>query len=163
MRPGRGVAGYSTRGLSLSSRTKVAEVLAGSPAAFDSQGLQAPAFDPIMMAASMGGPALARVLSGVGKMSPMALASEAGAIFPEGTASEALPVVARGAKTGDPHALYAYSDNFGPEMAKRDLYNIFGDPTHPAVQQAGWGSSVTGDVLKKFGIPIVGKEPPRSF
>ena len=83
---------------------------------------------------------------------------QAGAIFPEGTAPELLPGIAKGAKTGDPHALFAYEDTFGPGMTKRALYNIFGDVNHPAIKQAGWGSSVPADVLKKFGIPITGKQ-----
>jgi hypothetical protein len=57
-------------------------VLAGSPAAFDSQGLQHPAIDPIMLFASMAAPAL----TGMADMAPQAMASEAGAIFPEGMA-----------------------------------------------------------------------------
>lgn len=84
---------------------------------------------------------------------------EAGALFPE----ESLPVMPRGAKTGDPHALYAYHDDFGPEGTKRAMFNVFGDPSNPAVKQAGWGSSITEAMLKKFGIPIVGREPPRAF
>lgn len=88
---------------------------------------------------------------------------EAGAIFPEGTPPENLPVVPKGSKTGDPHALFAYHDDFGPNMSKRAIYNLFGDPANPALKQAGWGSSVSEDVLKKYGIPITGKEPPRTF
>lgn len=83
---------------------------------------------------------------------------EAGAIFPEGTPIEALPGIAKGAKTGDPHALFAYEDMFGPGMTKRSIYNIFGDPSHPVIQKAGWGSSLPAEALKKFGIPITGKQ-----
>lgn len=88
---------------------------------------------------------------------------EAGAVFPEGTPPENLPVIPPGAKTGDPHALFAYKDNFGPGMTEREIYNVFGDPAHPAIQAAGHGSSVTKDVLEKLGIPVIGKEAPRSF
>lgn len=95
---------------------------------------------------------------------PMAQAlGEAGAVFPEGTPPASLPAIAGGAKTGDPHALFAYHDDFGPGMTKRALYNVFGDPSHEAIQKAGWGSSVTAEMLKKFGIPIVGKEAARTF
>ncbi len=64
----------------------MAQALAGSPAAMDSQGLQQPAIDPIMILASLGGPAIAKALAGVGEMAPGMMASEAGAIFPEGMA-----------------------------------------------------------------------------
>lgn len=70
-----------------------------------------------------------------------------------------LPVVAEGAKTGDPHAVYAYDDDFGPNGSKRSIYNVFGDPENPAVKQRGWGSSVPLDDLDKAGIPVVGKRP----
>ncbi len=86
---------------------------------------------------------------------------EAGAIFPEGTPPDSLPEVPSGSKTGDPHALFAYNES--PDFGGQPMYNVFGDPAHPAIKGAGWGSSVTSDTLKKFGIPIVGKEPPRAF
>lgn len=95
---------------------------------------------------------------------PMAQSlGEAGAIFPEGTPPESLPELPSGVNTGDPHALFAYHDNFGPGMTKRAIYNVFGDPANPAVKQAGFGSSVTMDMLKKYGIPVVGKEAKRAF
>jgi len=87
---------------------------------------------------------------------------EAGAIFPKSVAPETLPEIASGAKTGDPHALFAYFDDFGPGGAKRPVYNIFGDPAHPAVQKAGWGSSVPADVLEEFQIPIVGRQAAKA-
>lgn len=145
--------------------------LAGSPAVFDSQGMETPIeaklLENLGHAASgyMAGNAGAKIAQAlIGRAVPALQGlGESGAIFPEGTSPDALPVMARGAKTGDPHALFAYHDNFGPGMSKRALYNVFGDPSQEAVKGAGWGSSVTEDVLKKFGIPIVGKEPPRSF
>lgn len=70
-----------------------------------------------------------------------------------------LPIVEAGAKTGDPHALFAYNDQFGEGGANRSLYNVYGDPTHPAIQGRGWGSSVTEDDLNKAGIPITGRAP----
>lgn len=68
------------------NRDRIAQALAGSPAAFDSQGLQQPAIDPIMLLSSAAGPALAKALTGMGEMAPQMLAQEAGAIFPEGMA-----------------------------------------------------------------------------
>jgi hypothetical protein len=70
-----------------------------------------------------------------------------------------LPVMQPGSKTGDPHALFSYNDKFGPGGADRSLYNVFGDPEHPAVKQTGFGSSVTKADLDKAGIPVVGREP----
>lgn len=70
-----------------------------------------------------------------------------------------LPPTMPGAKTGPPHALFAYNDNFGPDGAKRSVYNVFGDPTHTAIQARGWGSSVTEADLKSAGIPITGQQP----
>lgn len=71
-----------------------------------------------------------------------------------------LPVVQPGMKTGDPHALFAYNDKFGPEGSERSLYNIFGDPEHPAIKPAGgWGSSVPEETLKANNIPITGRQP----
>lgn len=74
-------------------------------------------------------------------------------------APKGLPVVEPGAKTGEPHALFAYNDNFGEGGAPRSIYNVFGDPEHPAIKAVGYGSSVTPDVLEKNGIPITGREP----
>lgn len=70
-----------------------------------------------------------------------------------------LPVIQPGANTGDPHALFAYNDTFGPEGSPRSVYNVFGDPSHPAIQQVGYGSSVSKEALDQAGIPIVGREP----
>ncbi len=87
---------------------------------------------------------------------------EAGAIFPEaGRDVESLPLMESGAKQGDPHALYAYKDNFGPNMTERKIFNVFGDPAHPAIKKVGWGSSVPEEVLQQAGIPIVGKQIPK--
>lgn len=139
------------------NRSRIAEALAGSPAAFDSQGLETPPeVTQAIMAMLM--PPLATGARQVMAGAPGRLASEAGAVFPEGTAPEILPAITKGAKTGDPHALFAYEDSFGPGMTKRKLFNIFGDPSHPAIQKAGWGSSVTADTLAKYGIPITGKQ-----
>ncbi len=68
------------------ARSRIAQVLAGSPAAYDSQGLQTPAIDPIMLLSAVGGPAIAKALAGMADMAPQAMASQAGAIFPEGMA-----------------------------------------------------------------------------
>lgn len=111
------------------------------------------------------GSAGANILAALAKKGVPALQGlgEAGAVFPEGTPPESLPEIAAGSKTGDPHALFAYHDDFGPNMTKRAVYNVFGDPAHPTIKEVGLGSSVGEDVLKKFGIPIVGREAPRSF
>lgn len=93
----------------------------------------------------------------------MGALGEAGAIFPEGTPPESLPVIQPGSKTGDPHALFAYKSDMNPEGEMRDMYNIFGDPEHPAIKAAGHGSTVTANMLKQFNIPIIGREAPRSF
>ncbi len=71
-----------------------------------------------------------------------------------------LPVMQPGVKTGEPHALFAYNDDYGPGGTKRSIYNMFGDPGNPRLNQAGgYGSSVTKDILDQAGIPIVGREP----
>ncbi len=76
-----------------------------------------------------------------------------------GAVKEGLPVIEPGAKTGAPHALFAYNDEFGPGGQPRSVYNVFGDPEHPAIKQIGHGSSVSKDMLDKAGIPITGREP----
>lgn len=63
-----------------------------------------------------------------------------------------------GSKTGDPHALFAYKDQFGPGGSERSVYNVFGDPNHPAIKKVGWGSSVPEDMLKAANIPITGQQ-----
>lgn len=78
---------------------------------------------------------------------------------PETGAASELPVVQPGAKTGEPHALFAYNDDFGPGGAKRSLYNVFGDPEHPVIKARGWGSSVSAEDAKAAGIPITGRQP----
>jgi len=70
-----------------------------------------------------------------------------------------LPIIPPGSKTGDPHALFAFNDKFGPEGAERSVYNVFGDPEHPAIKSTGWGSSVAKDKLDEAGIPITGRQP----
>jgi len=70
-----------------------------------------------------------------------------------------LPVIQPGAKTGDPHALFAYNDKFGPGGTERSVYNVFGDPNHPAIQGRGWGSSVSAEDAQAAGIPITGRQP----
>lgn len=129
----------------------------GSPAPMDSLGLETPP-EVNALIASLLMPPVAGAIRGAAASAPARLASDAGAIFPETSAPELLPAIAKGAKTGDPHALFAYNDNFGPEFSKRAIYNIYGDPAHPALQAAGWGSSLPVEALKKFGIPIVGKQ-----
>src|SRR5258708_5564521 len=49
---------------------------------------------------------------------------QAGAVFPE-EAGATLPEVESGSKVGDPHALFAYKDNYGPGGSSRDIYNVF--------------------------------------
>jgi hypothetical protein len=70
-----------------------------------------------------------------------------------------LPVVQPGLKTGDPHALFAYKDNFGPGGAERSIYNVFGDQNNPSIQKVGWGSSVPKEAIDSAGIPITGRQP----
>lgn len=72
-----------------------------------------------------------------------------------------LPMVEAGSKVGKPHALFVYEDDFGPNGAKRKIYNVFGDPNDPAVRKAGWGSSVSAERLKELGIPVTGREAKR--
>lgn len=72
--------------MSSDTRSRISQILAGSPAEFDSQGLQQPAIDPVMLLAGLAGPALMNAGKGMAAMAPRAMASEAGAIFPEGMA-----------------------------------------------------------------------------
>lgn len=76
-----------------------------------------------------------------------------------GNTTNELPVIQPGAKEGDPHALFAYNDNFGPNSTPRSLYNVFGDPNHPDIQARGWGSSISAEDAQKAGIPITGRQP----
>jgi hypothetical protein len=76
-----------------------------------------------------------------------------------GLSKQSLPIVEPGSKTGTPHALFAYSDDFGPGGTPRDIYNVFGDPTNPAIKERGWGSSVSKADLDAAGIPVTGREP----
>lgn len=69
-----------------------------------------------------------------------------------------LPVAQAGSKTGKPHAVFAYTDDFGPGGTKRNIYNVFGDPENPIVKQRGWGSSVAKEDLDKLGIPVTGRQ-----
>lgn len=77
--------------------------------------------------------------------------------------ASALEEIAAGSKTGDPHALFAYTDKFGPGGAERNVYNVFGDPEHPAIKERGWGSSVSKEDLDAAGIPITGKQAGSKF
>jgi hypothetical protein len=70
-----------------------------------------------------------------------------------------LPVIQAGSKMGDPHALFAYNDQFGPGGTARSIYNVFGDPQHPALQTRGWGSSISTEDAQQAGIPITGRLP----
>jgi len=91
---------------------------------------------------------------------------EAGAVFPEGTPPSQLPEIPSGAKTGDPHALFAYQQKLGPEFPAEDYYNLFGDKDallKMTEGNHGFGSSVTADTVKKYGIPIIGKQAQRVF
>ena len=71
-----------------------------------------------------------------------------------------LPVVASGSKTGAPHALFAYNDNFGPNGSPRSIYNVFGDPEHPAIQKAGWGSSLPAEEIVAEALSAYLQERP---
>ncbi len=74
-----------------------------------------------------------------------------------------LSEIAPGSKIGDPHALFAYRDNFGPGMSERNIYNVYGDPNHPTMQKAGWGSSIDKAKLDELGIPVTGKQTGSKF
>lgn len=119
---------------------------------------------------------VAGLLAGAGELGAEGAAEEAAANVPHGAippeppaapvppaaprAPAELPTMTPGAKTGDPHALFAYNDKFGPGGTERSIYNVFGDPEHPAIQAAGGhGSSVPKATLDKAGIPVVGREP----
>ncbi len=65
-----------------------------------------------------------------------------------------LPVQPTGAKTGDPHALFDYTDNFGPDGAKRNVYQIFGDP-EKLHRDTPWGDHLPADKLRD--VPITGR------
>lgn len=71
----------------MSNKSQIAQALAGSPAAFDSQGLQQPAFDPILLLSALAAPAA----MGAAGYAPRAMASEAGAVFPEGIPLSQIP------------------------------------------------------------------------
>lgn len=166
----------------MSSRTQIAQALAGgqtsppqflNPAQYDSQGLQQPPEALILQ--NLGHAASGYMAGQLGTKIAQALAAkalpalqglgEAGAIFPAETPPDQLPVIPSGSKTGEPHALYAYHDNYGPGMTSRAQFNVFGDPAHDLFtsKKIGYGATVGNDVLEKLGIPIVGREAPRSF
>lgn len=90
--------------------------------------------------------------------SPMAAAKQAQDAVIGKLELSNLPVVESGSKTGQPHAVYAYTDDFGPGGTKRAVYNVYGDPQHPAIKQRGFGSSVPKEELDKLGIPVVGRQ-----
>jgi hypothetical protein len=133
---------------SLSNPSQIAQILAGSPAAFDSHGLQTPPEVTQAIMAMLMGPG---AVAGASEEAPAASAALE-------TSPETLPAIPAGAKAGDPHALFAYKDNWGPDMTERNIYNVFGDVTHPAIQKVGWGSSVPEEVLQQHGIPIIGRQ-----
>lgn len=68
-----------------------AKTLGGQPG---EPGLQQPAIDPIMLLSSAAGPAIAKALVGMSEMAPQMMASQAGAIFPEGMPIQGLPKAA---------------------------------------------------------------------
>lgn len=130
------------------------QIHSGSP--MSEQGLQQPAVDPIMVLASLLGPGILKSL-----MSKEVGAGASSLVNKALTGiRQELDVMPSGIKTGDPHALFAYNDAFGPGNTERSLYNIFGDPKNSKFGQGkmGWGSSVTEDILKKNGIPITGRQ-----
>lgn len=74
----------------LPNNQRIAKALAGLPAEQGTEmgepGLQQPAFDPVMLAAGLLGPAALNAFKGVAGAAPGLLANESGAIFPEGAA-----------------------------------------------------------------------------
>lgn len=84
---------------------------------------------------------------------------------PQAPKARELPVVNPGSKTGEPHAVFSYNDDFGPNGTKRSLYTMFGDPEHPVFKKTatrgmgGYGSTGTKAQIDELGIPIVGREP----
>lgn len=107
-------------------------------------------------------------------------AEEAGANVPRGTippeipkaplelppaAPKGLPIIPPGAKTGDPHALFSYNDNFGPGGKPRSMYTMYGDPEHPIFKQTsatgggGHGSTLPKSDIDALGVPVTGREP----
>lgn len=94
--------------------------------------------------------ALRGIRSGAGAVEGIAKASGK-------TALTDLPEVITGAKAGPPHAVFAYTDNFGPGGAAREVYNVFGDPKDPVFAKTGWGSSIPVEDIEKLGIPITGR------
>lgn len=72
---------------------------------------------------------------------------------------KSLPVMEPGAKTGDPHALFAFNENLGPGYPTTSKYQVFGDPSHPMIKAKGFGTQMTAAELEATGIPIVGRTP----
>ncbi len=140
-----------------SKSSSIAQALVGQPQqnpVMWEPGLEQPDIDPILALTgglTAAGPKLAKLFAsrGLRPAAKMAL--------------ETLPEIQSGAKVGDPHALFAFKDNFGPKMAERELFNVYGDPANPLFKKVGWGSSVTKDILDKAGIPVTGKQKARAF
>lgn len=94
---------------------------------------------------------------------PAAVTEDVAKVVPEVSKTADLPVINAGSKTGEPHALFAYTEKM-PNIETGlldDKYQIFGDPSHPIFKTKGWGSQFTAEELKEAGIPITGKVPPR--
>lgn len=125
--------------------------------------------DPAMMNAKEAEQASKLIMKGRGEESPEEkIKSAISPNIPEPLPAEetkpitpapSLPVIQPGSKTGEPHALFAYNDDFGEGGSKRSIYNVFGDPENPKVKTAGWGSSLAKAEIDKFGIAITGREP----
>lgn len=75
--------------------------------------------------------------------------------------AKSLPVVAEEALTGEPHALFAYNDQFLPTDKPVSKYQLFGDPNHPLFTSGKFTrkSQATAEQLKAAGVPITGRTP----
>ncbi len=65
-----------------------------------------------------------------------------------------LPVVEGGATSGDPHALFSHTDQFGENGQPRNVYQIFGDKGDLGPQ---WGTHLPEEQLGD--IPVTGRTP----
>lgn len=74
-----------------------------------------------------------------------------------------LPVIDPGSTSGNAHALFAYNDQFTPDMAPESKYQVWGDPSDPAFTGGGGklthGSQATAAQLEEAGVPITGRTP----
>lgn len=82
-----------------------------------------------------------------------------------------LPVVEPGAKTGAPHALFAYNDEARPALPANETYpakdatpaqskyQVFGDENDPLFKTVAHGTQKTYQELQDLGVPITGRTP----